>query len=160
MESFFPYRIARLSYFLRNVALAALGAVFAPLFDGESGGASSVAVLSVAALVLIYWGAFIVAPRCRDTGLSPWLGILVLVPVMNIFIGGYLTWKQSWPSMEGIDVHRTSVGSSSAPGMGISDRVEKSDALKRLEALRDDGVLTERDFLRRKARLGRNEKTG
>ncbi len=160
MELLFPYRIARLSYFLRNVALAALGAVFAPLFGGESGGASSTAGLTVAALVLIYWGAFIVAPCCRDTGISPWLGILVLVPVVNIFIGGYLTWKQSWPSTDGIDVHSTSVGSVTASGMGRPDDVEKSDALKRLEALRDEGVLTERDFLRRKARLGRDEKNG
>ena len=100
------------------------------------------------------------APRCRDTGLSPWLGILVLVPVVNLFIGGYLTWKQSWPSTDGIDIHCTPVGPARAAGNGRFDEVEESDALKRLEDLRDQGALTERDFLRRKARLGRDETTG
>jgi hypothetical protein len=148
IEFIFPRRIARLSYFVRNVALTAVAAMFAPAL--QNGTQQMTAVFIV--LFLAYWGMFIVAPRCRDTGLSPWCAFVVLVPVVNIFVGGYLTWKSSWPSTEGIDL---------APSVGSKPpdaSQEKSDSLRRLEALRDEGVLTEQDFLRRKARLEREGK--
>jgi hypothetical protein len=77
---------------------------------------------------------------------------VVLVPVVNIFVGGYLTWKRSWPSTEGLDL-APSVGSKPSDA-----NQEKSDSLRRLEALRDEGALTEQDFRRRKARLEREGK--
>ena len=147
MHFVFPHRIARFSYFARNVVVAAL----APLF-GTDGAAGIVAVL----LLALYWGAFVVAPRCRDSGMSPWSAFLLLVPVANLFLGGYLTWKRSWPATDGLDLTFATPSiagpkENSATTSNVS--IAKSDSLRRLEALRDEGVLTEQDFLRRKARL-------
>ena len=151
MHLVFPHRIARLSYFARNVVIAALSAVIA-LLIGTDGAAALVAAL----LLALYCGAFVVAPRCRDSGLSPWSAFLLLVPEVNLFLGGYLTWKRSWPTTDGLDLSLgipTSAGPGNDPATVSGERTALLDSLRRLEALRDEGAITEQDFVRRKARL-------
>ena len=155
MDLVFPNRIARLSYLVRNIIVAAVCVAAAPLFERDEGDGVSAGAILCALIILFYWAAFVAAPRCRDTGISPWLGLLAFVPGVNIFIGGYLTWKRSWPATDGLSISSNRLPSS--PGGDLGDSDGKSDALRRLETLRDDGVLTEQDFLRRKARLGKNE---
>jgi hypothetical protein len=158
MHFVFPYRIARLSYLLRNIVLAAIAAIFAPSFENDGGGGDITAGVFAVGLLALYWGVFVVAPRCRDSGLSPWAALLLLVPGANLFLGGYLSWKPSWPLTDGLNLSSAS-GTPTTPGSDAAldhGQSAKSDALRRLEALRDEGVLTEQDFLRRKARLGKN----
>ena len=158
MHFIFPHRIARLSYFVRNVALTALAAAIAPLFETGTSADTAAAIFAVL-LFILYWGAFVVAPRCRDSGMSPWSALLLLVPGVNVFLGGYLTWKRSWPVSDGLNLSSTPASPSSlglAPNRTDGASTAKSESLRRLEALRDEGVLTEQDLLRRKARLEKN----
>jgi uncharacterized membrane protein YhaH (DUF805 family) len=157
MNLLFPSRIARLSYFLRNVVIVALAVMLAPALASPAGSPGSAAEILWGVLLAIYWLAFVVVPRCRDSGLSPWAAGLMLVPGLMIFVGGYLTWKRSWPVMFSGPHLSGVVGLQSSPGASQNGRrteeTPKSDSLRKLEALRDEGVLTEHDFLRRKARL-------
>jgi hypothetical protein len=154
MTWLFPDRIARVSYLLRSsiaaIAIEAWRATAAPTGAGINGFAALLPLLGLG----LYWGIAIVAPRCRDLGYSGWWAMLVLVPGPNFLLGGLLTWKRSAPDPAGLCLADPVVASE--PPAGVSRPVpapSKSESLRRLEALRDEGVLTEQDFLRRKARL-------
>jgi hypothetical protein len=151
MHFVFPHRIARVSYLVRNVALAVV-AVFIGLDEnGDVGPGGVVALL----LLVAYWSMFVVAPLCRDSGMSPWFALLLFVPGVNLFLSGYLTWKSSFPTSEGLDFSPAQPAADEL-GLAVAGTETKSEALRQLEAQRDDGAITEQDFVRRKARLGQN----
>jgi hypothetical protein len=152
MHFVFPYRIARVSYLARSIVLVAIAVLIGLDEKGEPTPGTIVAAL----LLAIYWSMFVVAPRCRDSGMRPWFALLLFVPGMNFLLGGYLTWKPSWPATDGLDLSPATPGTDGSEGTPSGSKA-KSETLRQLEALRDAGELTEQDFLRRKARLGKNE---
>ncbi len=156
MTWLFPDRIARLSYFIRSsiaaVAIEAWIATAAPTGGRIDDFAARLPLLGLG----IYCGVAIVAPRCRDLGYSGWWAMLVLVPGPNFLLGGLLTWKRSAPDPAGLNLAAPVDDSArpvDEPARASPAPEQKSESLRRLEALRDEGVLTEQDFLRRKARL-------
>jgi hypothetical protein len=144
MEFLFPRRIARIPYLVRTIALAIVVALVVDHL--ESGKRSVGAALFIVALVA-YWAVFVVAARCRDLAMSSWFAFLALVPGVDLFFCGYLAWGRSKVRAE-----------SDSGRSRIATDEKKSEPLLRLEALQDEGVLTEQDFVRRKARLAREEK--
>ncbi len=156
MTWLFPDRIARVSYWLRSLGAAVAIETWLTVASPAGGAVTDDAALLPAWGFVLYWGVAIVAPRCRDLGYSGWWAMLALVPGPNFLLGGLLTWKRSAPDSTGLHLAARLDGpvyASDATSTAVAPPPSKSDALRRLEALRDEGVLTEQDFLRRKARL-------
>jgi len=88
MNSLFPWTLTRLQYLVRLL-------IYIVIF----GTVSALLVYTVKAFGAPVWLVFIIViplfvlrfpcldiPRCRDMGWSPWLLLLLLVPIVNLFI--------------------------------------------------------------------------
>jgi len=157
MELLFPRRIARVSYLCRTfLVILGLG-VLASLQKSDSSSEADQfsGVLAVPVLSLFaYWLFFIVLPRCRDLAMSGWCVLLVLVPGVGVFFGGYLAWgrtkvRAEWDST----VQATDTVDRDVPKKSASSD-SRSEPLRRLEALRDSGVITQGQFERMKTQRG------
>ncbi len=105
MSLFFPSRIARLSYLLRNLVIAVATWPLASIVDEREGAPVSsddLWFLLLAVILAAYWLAFIVRPRCKDTGIRWGWMFLMLVPIVDIGFGLLLLLKPSKPVLEGI----------------------------------------------------------
>lgn len=100
MEFWFPRKIGRLSYLLRNIILTALSW---PIYDDLEQLASQHleladwGLITLAILAPIYFLLFIVLPRCRDRGLGWGTALLLFVPFVNIGISLLLLFGRSMP---------------------------------------------------------------
>ncbi len=148
MELLFPRKIARLAYLIRSVALTI---VIAVLLDRIESGTNSTSDLFAMVGVVAYWTIFVAAPRCRDLAMSAWFALLVFAPGVDLFFCGYLAWGRSKVRGES---RVAEISSTRVSGNGDEP---SSDALRQLEALRDNGAITEQDFVRRRSRLRRQE---
>ena len=154
MELLFPRRIARLSYLGRTVLVILSLGLLASLQSSDSSseadqftGSAAIAVLCLAA----YWLCFVILPRCRDLAMSGWFILLVLVPGVGVFFCGYLTWGRTKVRGDGFDAV-SPVGTVPADAeKQLTKSGSRSESLRKLEALRDSGVITEGQFERMKA---------
>jgi uncharacterized membrane protein YhaH (DUF805 family) len=95
MHGLFPKQIQRLSYFLRMVAClcaSALVGVFLGLLGHAAPGAFNSPLLKpLLWLFTIAWYCyllgFVLAPRLRDIGISPYIALVAFVPGANLVIG-------------------------------------------------------------------------
>lgn len=92
-------RIGRLRYlaysfstmFLFMMIVGILAAVLIPLFSkGGSGGVAMAVVMVVIYVPIIATSFIMMKRRLNDLDKSGWLGLLMLVPLLNIFFGFYL----------------------------------------------------------------------
>jgi hypothetical protein len=153
MELLFPRRIARVSYLCRTI-LVMLGIGLLASFqksDSSSEADHFSGVLVVPLLCLTtYWLFFIILPRCRDLAMSGWFTLLVLVPGVGLYFCGYLAWgrtkvRAEWDSI----APATGTVDEDVPQQSASSD-SHSEPLRRLEALRDSGVITQGQFERMK----------
>ncbi|MDP3070557.1 MAG: hypothetical protein Q8N18_09725 [Opitutaceae bacterium] len=155
VEFLFPRRIARLSYWLRSVVVLRVAELIACRID--DGGPTSDVIFIVA--LVAYWGLWVLRPRYRDLAMPAWSVLLVLVPGLNLFLLGYPAWgrtkvRADWlsPGLPWNKDHPPSLAPNPSTSASLPD---KSDAtLRQLEALRNEGTLTEDQFLRMKSRHG------
>jgi uncharacterized membrane protein YhaH (DUF805 family) len=82
----FPKKIGRIAYFIRLVifiiVIAPVSLEIAKVEDEEY--VPTLSVLLSALVALVYWFLYIVRPRCRDCGWSPWLAVVTFVPFLNL----------------------------------------------------------------------------
>ncbi|WP_221033098.1 DUF805 domain-containing protein [Actomonas aquatica] len=86
MTLLFPRKIDRIAYLIRMLIFVFLCAPvsleMARVEEEEY--VPSLSLLLVSFIALIYWFMFIVRPRCRDCGWSPWISIVSFVPFLNL----------------------------------------------------------------------------
>lgn len=106
MNLFFPSRLSRLSYFVRNVLLTMLGYFILAELDGEQGSAltaaTRVGLILLMVVILAYWTWFVVRPRCKDAGINQWCILLAFVPIADILFGLALLFMRPKLSLAGI----------------------------------------------------------
>ena len=83
-------RAGRLNYFLKWLTTCIVGVILAAL-AGRDDGAIGIG------LIIIAFQIFLAVPRLRDIGNSPWLSLLLLVPVVNIGFLFYLFFAPGMP---------------------------------------------------------------
>ena len=158
MELLFPRRIARVSYLCRTVLIVVMLSLLVSLGDtslSASDGHIPLTVYIVALTLVAYWLVFVILQRCRDLAMSGWFTLLVLVPGIDLFFCGYLAWgktkvRADWTT----SVASAGTGGDDAArqeGKRTSDLDPRSEALRKLQCLRDSGVITEGQFERMKA---------
>lgn len=90
--------------------------------------------------------------------MSAWCTLLMLVPGLDLLMAAYLTWgrtkvRADWSlSAPGVTDKSPAPPAPTTPISSAS--TQSAAALRRLEALRADGTLSEEQFLRMKARHG------
>jgi hypothetical protein len=142
-----------------------IGVLLIPVSEGLDAdlsvqGARPYAIRWIAAfLVLVaYWIAFVVLPRCRDLHLSRWEMVLVFIPPVGLPLWARLAWGRSRPFLDspveqGPPGDYRSEPPQPAP-IAQAATPNRIDALRRLEKLRDEGTLTEEQFQRMKSHHG------
>jgi uncharacterized membrane protein YhaH (DUF805 family) len=103
MTFLFPSRLARLAYFVRNLAFGIATWPLVSILEEEAETAASLRTLGLLLLTLTligYWLVFIVLPRCKDAGMSwKWI-FLTLIPFVNAGFGLILLFSKSKPLLE------------------------------------------------------------
>lgn len=161
IDLIFPRRIARVSYALRTLLIFFLGRFLAAQLDNLSAtdrGNFTTHEIAAGLILFAYWCVWVVRPRFVDLAMSPWCPLLMLLPGLNLFLAGYLTWgrtkvRADWPRSASAEADNTP-----APPAPLAPArfapAQTAEALRRLESLRADGTLSEEQFLRMKARHG------
>ena len=103
MSILFPKQIRRLSFVLRLGIFALIplltkfvfGLIWGVPEDFPDGPVFEFLMWLVALLLTVYAIAFIIVPRLRDVGISPWLGLLSVLPPINVLLLIYLAFAST-----------------------------------------------------------------
>jgi uncharacterized membrane protein YhaH (DUF805 family) len=109
LEFLFPKRLARLSYFIRE--LLCEGVVFY-LFQDEWG-STPFGIAAIIAMT-VYSSLFVILPRIRDIGMQTWWIVLAFIPYVSAFLGVALLFRRTNPAHNPL-LHRS-------PGVSIPAR--------------------------------------
>lgn len=93
IEFLFPKQLARLAYFFRVLLWNVLVWFSFDFIEPEP-----LPEVIYGISILVYLVFFIILPRLRDAGMSAWWLILILVPVVDFFLGVVLLFSRTHPS--------------------------------------------------------------
>lgn len=83
-----------LSWLLTVVAIAIVTALFVPLFHGDVKGTAFQVLSFVMYLPMLFYTFVLAKRRLNDADRSGWLGVLLLVPVLNFVMSLYLLFAR------------------------------------------------------------------